>query len=187
MPSIPKKTVQLIVENGNDYLMTVKANQPNLLASLELAFAQTPAISIDCQSENSHGREVERVVTVLPAPADIDPQWVGIRRIIKVERKGTRGQKPFHETMFYLTSLVRTASEFAQMIQKHWHVENRLHWPKDVVPREDSAHPPVPGMRLQALRFYEPLRSICFERMAMTPSPKPLICWHMISTLYLLS
>ncbi len=43
MPYTPKKTTQLIIEGGNDYIVTVKANQPRLLAQLEtLAQQQKP-------------------------------------------------------------------------------------------------------------------------------------------------
>jgi len=30
--------------------------------------------------------------------------------------------------MFYICSLALGAAEFAQQIQQHWHVENRLYW-----------------------------------------------------------
>lgn len=63
---------------------------------------------------------------------------MGLQRVIKVERSGTRGTEPFSETMFYISSLGLEAQGFASMIRRHWHVENRLHWPKDVVLKEDS-------------------------------------------------
>jgi predicted transposase YbfD/YdcC len=34
---------------------------------------------------------------------------------------------------------MRTASEFADGIRGHWGIENRLHWVKDVVLKEDSS------------------------------------------------
>ena len=95
-------------------------------------------MSVERYRQRDHGRDIERVVSVLPLPDDIDPQWVGIQRIVQVERSGTRGKKPFEETMFYISSLEKEASVFAQLIQQHWQVENRLHWPKDVVLKEDS-------------------------------------------------
>jgi predicted transposase YbfD/YdcC len=33
----------------------------------------------------------------------------------------------------------RHAAGFAQHIRQHWHMENRLHWVKDVVLKEDQA------------------------------------------------
>jgi predicted transposase YbfD/YdcC len=34
--------------------------------------------------------------------------------------------------------LILTAAEFANGIRQHWGIENRLHWVKDVVFKEDS-------------------------------------------------
>ncbi len=97
-----KKTVELIIEQGNNFLITVKKNQPKLHSALETAFDDNPPVSVEPQRQRAHGRDIERVVSVLLPPDDIDLQWVGIKRIIKVERSGTRGEKPFEETMFYI-------------------------------------------------------------------------------------
>ncbi len=35
MPYTAKKTTQLIIEGGNDYVITVKGNQPQLLAQIK--------------------------------------------------------------------------------------------------------------------------------------------------------
>lgn len=138
MPCTLKKTVELIVEQGNDYLIAVKKNQPKLFNSLESAFNTQTPLSESTSRELAHGRQTERCVKVLEPPAEIDPKWVGLQRVIKVERHGTRGTEPYSETMFYMSSLQLEAQGFADMIRRHWHVENRLHWPKDVVLKEDS-------------------------------------------------
>lgn len=130
-----------IIASGNDYLIAVKGNQPKLLEYLKTQFAQQEPQSVDHSLERSHGRTVERRVSVLDTVEGIAPHWVGVRRIIRVERWGFRGLKPFHETMFYISSLTLDAAGFAERIGRHWHVENRLHWVKDVVLRED--HTPV--------------------------------------------
>lgn len=148
--------MQLIVEQGNDYLVTVKGNQPKLLASLKSAFETAPALKTQRQFENKHGRQVERLVSVLPAPDEIDPLWVGVKRIIRVERSGSRAEQPFQETMFYLSSLECNTHEFARLIREHWHVENRLHWPKDVVLKEDS----TPTCAGRAITGFAILRTI---------------------------
>lgn len=93
----------------------------------------------DIQIDSSHGRQVQRSVSVLTPTAGIDPVWVGVERIIKVERTGIRNRKPFEEKVFYISSLAENAAEFAYRIRAHWHVENRLHWVKDVVLKEDDA------------------------------------------------
>lgn len=134
-----KQTVQQIIESGNDYLIAVKANQPKLFKQLKSQFEQVSPLSVDCQTERTRDRVCQRKVSVLDSVSGIDPQWVGLQRIIRVERSGTRGQKPFEETVFYISSLTLDAPGFAGQIRTHWQIENRLHWPKDVVLQEDKA------------------------------------------------
>jgi predicted transposase YbfD/YdcC len=81
----------------------------------------------DIQIDSSHGRQVQRSVSVLTPTAGIEPVWVGVKRIIKVERTGVRNRKPFEEKVFYISSLTENATKFAYRIRAHWHVENRLH------------------------------------------------------------
>jgi len=69
----------------------------------------------------------------------IDLDWVGLPSLVQVERIGIRGGKPYQQTSYYISSLVTSALEFAQGIRGHWGIENRLHWVKDVLFREDAA------------------------------------------------
>jgi predicted transposase YbfD/YdcC len=119
-------------------LITVKGNQPKLQQAIESAFEQSTSAETFCERDVSHGRDITRTVSVLPPPAEIDPGWKGIRSVIKVERVGSRGTKPFCETLFYITSLADDAKTLAQRVRQHWHIENRLHWPKDAVLKEDG-------------------------------------------------
>lgn len=137
MPCTPKKTVAQIIRSGNDYLITVKGNQPKVFEQLQTQFEQAPAQNVDSQTEQTRDRQTQRTVSVLDHVAGLDPQWVGVQRLVRVERVGTRANRPFSETMFYISSLTLDAAEFAQRIRHHWHIENRLHWVKDVVLQED--------------------------------------------------
>jgi predicted transposase YbfD/YdcC len=137
--SYSKKTIEQIVDSGNDYLIAVKRNQPNLYQELNTQFKQAVEMDTNIQTDSSHGRQVQRSVSVLTPAEGIAPVWVGVQRIIKVERTGIRAHKPFEETVFYISSLTENAAEFAQRIRAHWQIENRLHWVKDVVLREDES------------------------------------------------
>lgn len=139
MPYTPKKTVKQIIDGGNDYLIALKANQGRLFEAVQLHFEQSPPLSVTTQVERTRERQIERTITVLAPPTRIDPAWVGLQRVVKVERRGTRSGKLFEETMFYLSSLQLDAKAFAQRIRDHWQVENNLHWVKDVVLGEDKA------------------------------------------------
>jgi predicted transposase YbfD/YdcC len=139
MRCTPKKTVAQIIQSGNDYLITVKGNQPTLFAQLQTQFEQAPALSVDVQTEQTRDRQTQRTVSVLNTVADLDPHWLGVQRLVRIERVGTRSNQPYTETMFYISSLALDAAGFAQRIRQHWHIENRLHWVKDVVLKEDQA------------------------------------------------
>jgi predicted transposase YbfD/YdcC len=134
-----KKTLQQIINSGNDYLIAVKANQPKLLEYLHSQFEQQVPLSVNYQTEQTRDRQTQRRVSVLDTISGIDSQWVGVQRLIRVERSGTRAKDSFEETVFYISSLSLDAAGFAQHIRQHWHIENRLHWPKDAVLKEDKS------------------------------------------------
>jgi predicted transposase YbfD/YdcC len=135
----PKKTIKQIIDSGNDYVLAVKANQPKLFEHLNQQFEQQVPQSVEIQMEQTRDRQTQRTVSVLDTVSGIDPAWIGVQRIVRVERSGTRSDKPYCETMFYISSLSLDAKGFAQRIRQHWHIENQLHCPKDVVFQEDNA------------------------------------------------
>ncbi|GAB4461422.1 MAG: hypothetical protein OHK0037_10410 [Elainellaceae cyanobacterium] len=104
MPCTAKKTVALIVEQQQHYLIALKANQPSLHNALEhLHHGGTP-LSQAQTIESEHNRQVHRQVWVYEAPAHLQSQWVGLKRLIWVERGGTRDGKSFHQQVGYLTA-----------------------------------------------------------------------------------
>ncbi|MDJ0681144.1 MAG: ISAs1 family transposase [Xenococcaceae cyanobacterium MO_167.B52] len=58
-----------------------------------------------------------------------------------VWRFGKRGNQDdiSSDVTFYLSSLSPESSKIPQGIRKHWNIENRLHWVKDVVTKEDTS------------------------------------------------
>lgn len=139
MLCILKKTVEHILSSGNDFVMAVKQNQPKLYQQLQTQFEQRQAQSMDDQTEQVRDRITQRTVSVLAAGDELDVAWFGVQSIIRVERTGIRGTEAMHETMFYISSISTDAFHFSQRVRNHWQVENRLHWVKDVVFKEDTA------------------------------------------------
>jgi predicted transposase YbfD/YdcC len=135
-----KKTLEAIREQGNDYIITVKKNQPTLHQALVTQSTSTLPKRVKTYSESRHGRQIQRTIQVFDPPPTLDPTWVGVKSLIRVDRSGTRNGTSFSETMFYISSLDLNAADFNQRIRQHWHIENRLHWVKDVVLKEDD-HP----------------------------------------------
>lgn len=143
-----KKTLETIIEQGNDYVVTVKANQKTLHQQLCAMSGQRKPVSVYQHREQAHHRCIERTVEVFDTLAAIADDWVGVRRFVRVQRQGTRQGTPYKQVSYYLTSLATTARQFAQGIRGHWAIENRLHWVKDVVLAEDKcplkhAHAPA--------------------------------------------
>jgi predicted transposase YbfD/YdcC len=92
-------------------------------------------------TEKTRDRSIQRTIEVFEAPSEIDPQWRGINCVIKVFRQGIRGKQFYQSKLptYYICSLVPTSSLIPSGIRQHWSIENRLHWVKDVVFREDTS------------------------------------------------
>ena len=115
------------MEGGNDYIITVKDNQPRLLAQIKTkAQLQSPCERF-VDVEKMRGRTTCRIVNVFPDLEDIDRNWVGQKSLIQVERIGIRSGKQYLQTNYYISSLVSEAITFADGIRKHWRIENCLH------------------------------------------------------------
>ena len=134
-----KKTVEQIIHNGNDYVIAVKANQPNLHKQIQKNTQQSLPVSTYTSVEKVHGRSTERCISVFDNLEDISADWIGLKSIVRVEWWGKRADKPYSETMYYISSMNLEAYDFSKGIRGHWGVENRLHWVKDVVFNEDRA------------------------------------------------
>jgi len=132
-----------IREQGGDYLLAVKGNQPALQKAVHAAFdraGESAFAGCDMSEsvEDGHGRHEERYVTVIRDPDGLPAEWVGVGAVVMVGREREVGGKNTSTAHFYLTSLRATAGELAGYIRGHWGVENGLHWCLDVTFREDA-------------------------------------------------
>jgi predicted transposase YbfD/YdcC len=133
-----KKTVELIIDQGNDYVIQVKANQKTLHQQLAQQ-AEISLFSVDLQHERTRDRETTRMASVFDLPASIKATWTGAQQGVEVIRQGTRKGEPFYERHYYLTSWQAGADALQARIRQHWGIENPLHWVKDVVLGEDHS------------------------------------------------
>jgi predicted transposase YbfD/YdcC len=138
-----KKTVSLIINGGNDYLIGLKENQPTLYQTAVTSSQQQQPLSSATTVEKTHGRLVKRSCQVFALPQQLRHQWAGLKTFIVVQREGIREHKPFHERQYYICSLSKQAQQLLADTQGHWGIENRLHWVRDVTFREDF--PPRQG------------------------------------------
>ena len=122
-------------------MIVVKRNQKILYRLIESQVINTRAISCFEQTEKTRNRLTHRIVEVFSPPSDIDSRWIGIESIIKIFRSGKRGNHDYESdsATYYISSLPPTSSQIPQGIRRHWSIENRLHWVKDVVTQEDTS------------------------------------------------
>lgn len=127
-----------MLESGNDYLVPVKENQPNLLAHLQ-TFGRHLKPQASHQSQvKQKGRIESRVVHVFPVSGLKELGWPGVQSILWVKRSGLRQGKPYQHELYYISSVQTSAEQWHRLIREHWGIENRLHWPKDVLLDEDD-------------------------------------------------
>lgn len=153
MPCIVKKTVEWLTANGHDYVICVKNNQPTLYNRIK-AIAQTqPALDQQTTQDRGRGRIEYRRIQLFEASPEIQTEWSGAKRVVMVHRYGTRGTQPYDMKHYYVSSLASNdANVFAIGIRGHWGIENRLHWVKDALMKEDCSaikqHAPAKMMAL---------------------------------------
>lgn len=138
MPYTPKKTLQQIVTSGNDYLVAVKSNQRRLYNHLQTYFECLKPIAEHTHSTRGRGRDEHRCIKVYEPVGIAVQEWEAIRCVLCVQRWGTRQGKTYHNTAYYISSTATSPQQWQSLIREHWSIENRLHWPKDVVFGEDD-------------------------------------------------
>lgn len=130
------------MKSDNDYVVSVKNNQPKLWAALQQITQQTtPVSSIEMQEKN-RGRLEQRTVSVfVPSSSFSLPEgWENVERIISVKREFKSKKSLEKNTSYYISSVKDDRADFfGNGIRGHWSIENRLHYVKDVNFHEDTS------------------------------------------------
>ena len=137
-------TARTILDGGGDYLMTVKANRPKLLAMLKAM--PWNKVRSHSATDTGRGRRITRTIKVLQAPTDLAgwPDFPGAAQVAQIRRTRisktkTGGRKRTVEVVYVITSAdhhVAPPPVLAAWVQHHWRIES-LHWIRDVVFDED--------------------------------------------------
>ncbi len=144
-----KAIAEQIIAQGGDYILQVKANQPELHADVKKVFEGAEsrgwgkrAHDERTEVEKGHGRiEKRRTIITWDVPWLIkaSSDWRGLRCIVMVVRERTIGETATIHKHYYITSLnTRKAEVAARACRAHWGVENGLHWTLDVGFNEDQ-------------------------------------------------
>jgi predicted transposase YbfD/YdcC len=144
-PHTTKKTARLITDELDaHYVLILKGNQPltrgaaqALLAGPDAEWVETSAV----EDDRGHGRTERR--SIRTAPAD-DALFPGARQAFRPRRDtgGLDSSWTGKEIVFGVTSLPATLAgpeHLNHCERRHWSVENRLHWVRDVTFREDHS------------------------------------------------
>ena len=150
-----EKITETIIAKEADYVITAKKNQPSLLSAIQEQFQEYAAGDFQDRKVRSHrtdsrsrGRIQKNVVTVAPVPESIQAmdKFAGIRTIGMVRRHreaihkdNPKAIKESDNVTYFISSLPPTASKVARHVNKHWTVENSLHWSLDVTFTEDRS------------------------------------------------
>ena len=136
-----------VIAQGGDYVLIAKRNQPGLLQDLALLFEGTwPSWLERCSTttvEKGHGRiEVRHLHASTELNDYLGAQWAGLAQVFQIEREVTRDGHVTNEVVYGITSLPAEEAEpdrVLTVVRAHWHLENRVHWRKDVTLGEDAS------------------------------------------------
>ena len=141
-----RHVAQTIVDAGGDYVMTVKENQPQLRADIELIFTLPPvgdrqetARTVDL----GHGRIEQRNITTSEALVG-SSDWPGLAQVFELGRHvmDQKTGKERVEVVYGVTSLSpqrATPARLLELVRGQWQIENKSHWVRDVTFDEDRS------------------------------------------------
>ena len=143
-----KKTFEAAAAANAYLIVQLKDNQPTLCQKVEAACnTALPLSGVRTLDEKKRNRHETRIIAVFdPAPAVVGTEWEPyVAAVIQVERTvhafqpATGLWKTSDETSFYLSNRLIDANNAAFAIRKHWGIENKLHYTRDVTLREDAS------------------------------------------------
>lgn len=139
-----KELSQTVVENGGEYLWKLRANQGKIYELAKEHFEQSRDryLGKTVDMDKGHGRIEERsLLTSFRIAGEIEfPHLQQVFRIKKTSLE-TKTGKQSEQTIYGITSLPVEefgARELLELVRKHWHIENGLHYRRDVTFKEDA-------------------------------------------------
>ena len=141
-----KKWCAGVTAYGGYYLVIAKKNQPAVRQDLLDFFEDPGADQKDWhyykKTKKAHGRlEVREMWTSTQMNEWFENEWAGVAQVFKIRRTVKQGEEEREEIVYGFTSLSRKkagAQRLLELNQKHWLIENRLHYRRDVTLGEDA-------------------------------------------------
>jgi predicted transposase YbfD/YdcC len=133
--------------SGGDSILFAQANQPSLAEDLQLFFSEPPLDGRDWRQAQTwtkgHGRLERRELTASTELNEfLAAAWPGVEHVFCLKRPvEQRGQR--HCQIVYgirsLSPKQASAQRLLELVRADFRIENRLHWRRDVILREDHS------------------------------------------------
>ncbi len=129
------------------YVIPIKDNNPAVLRDLTEFFEDEGIDRGEFQyhkeTNKGHGRrEVREIWTSTQMNEWFEKEWAGIAQVFMIRRTvKEKGEKRI-EIVYGMTNVPRKKADAKRILEvnrKHWHIENRLHYRRDVTLGEDAS------------------------------------------------
>jgi predicted transposase YbfD/YdcC len=135
------------------YLTIIKNNNPVVYRELEMFFGDEGIDQNEWRYykkvQKGHGRlEVREIWTSTQMNDYYAKDWTGAAQVFMIRRTVREKGEERIQIVYGITNLARkkaNAQRILELNQKHWSVENRLHYRRDVTLREDSSQTRIKG------------------------------------------
>lgn len=135
-----REHVEYLHSAGAHWILIAKGNQPTLHDQLRaLPWRDVPIVH--SETGKSHGRVEQRSLQIVQIAAGIAfPHAALAIRLTRV--RAPRGARRQTQTVYAITDLTWSQiipAEIAHAMRSHWHIENKVHWVRDVTFYEDHS------------------------------------------------
>lgn len=180
------KIMDTIIENGANFVLPVKMNNKGTnkdtidffndviekdfkdkvkskkrQEKIEYKNSYNEKFEVYITRENTHGREEERIYVKTNNISWLrDNKWKYIKCVIMAINNTTVHD---NSVRYYFSSIDLPVEELAQIIRKHWQIENNLHWVLDMYFYEDLSR----NRKDNALENLSILKKICYNIIKM--------------------
>lgn len=132
---------------GGYYVTPITDNNPAVLGDLVLFFADDgidrSEFQYDYKVDKGHGRlEKREIWTSTQMNEWFAKEWAGIAQVFMLKRTVIEKGETRIEIVYGITNLPRKKADATRLLKlnrKHWSIENRLHYRRDVTLGEDSS------------------------------------------------
>ncbi len=132
---------------GGYYFIPIKENNPAVFQDLAMFFDDREIDQKEFQYhkevEKGHGRlETREIWASTQMNEFFEKEWAAIAQVFKIQRRRKRKGEEEEEIAYGITNLPREYANAKRLLglnRKHWSIENRLHYRRDVTLGEDAS------------------------------------------------